>query len=53
MFYYHLISEKVVAMVVNGSERFGGDYPSPSPSEGGEQKRTIIPTVLVLASTAS
>ena len=30
----HLISEKLVAMVVNGSERVGGDHPSPSPSEG-------------------
>ena len=25
-FYYHLISEKLVATVVNGSERVGGDH---------------------------
>ena len=35
MFHYLLIGEGVVAMVVvNGSERVGGDYPSLSPSEG-------------------
>ena len=48
----HLISEKLVAMVVNGSERVGGDHPSLSTSwEGGvsgqSENNQIMPLHIV------
>ena len=45
--YYRLISEKLVTMVVNGSERVGGDHPSLSTSwegvSGQPENNRIMP----------